>query len=559
MNSLPRFAKADNLAARLVGHRPRRVNRIIWLFGQSAEQFRRRVNQARKSEELRFVWKSPCCDELIVRQFQVRKTMRTHNSLILVVRAFVLIPFLMLLPDALAQPAPGTRLWEIQLSINPQSDGLLGPPAVSDDGTIFTANARSLFAVNPSGSVKWRAELGGDGPYSLAAAVSGQVYCVSGRIGFPSHPSTLRAFDRDGATNWVLSIRDSPIAGNFAVTAEGNLIVALGEKNTGLKPRLACVSPAGMVLWETFLRGLENAWVFISIAGDGTIYCSSRNLYALRGDGSIIWTVKDAWLGGPVAITKDGDLLAIGSPLGDIVSYGLDGVEKWRSLVVFNQCIDSQNRILCGHQGQFHNYASETFGLLELSEVGSEIRRFVGTQIPGPNTGSMSLQLAPFAVCADGSIYATARREGYGLVLYSLSSNGGLRWQWPGNGLDPSFARDGSVYVSSGATLAAIKGSSPLANSSWPMVNGGPDRSYRARTPAKLPPLLNAVRWRYDRGFQFTSVGETGTSYALESSRDLVQWEKVQEFIQPAATAHVTEPLATNESRRFYRVRSAVE
>jgi hypothetical protein len=98
------------------------------------------------------------------------------------------------------------------------------------------------------------------------------------------------------------------------------------------------------------------------------------------------------------------------------------------------------------------------------------------------------------AVAADGTIYFTAR-----FSLYAYDPYGAQKWEFSTREnitSAPTVGSDGTVYFSTDANLYAVKGSAPLAATSWPVEGGNPRRSFRATVPpafTSVPLSTNAV------------------------------------------------------------------
>jgi outer membrane protein assembly factor BamB len=87
----------------------------------------------------------------------------------------------------------------------------------------------------------------------------------------------------------------------------------------------------------------------------------------------------------------------------------------------------------------------------------------------------------PACVAADGTIvFGGMKGED---AYYALNSDGSLKWKfgttsWTWGG--PTIGPDGTIYLASGDGLYAIRGTSPLADSPWPMFHHDPQHTGRA-------------------------------------------------------------------------------
>ena len=140
--------------------------------------------------------------------------------------------------------------------------------------------------------------------------------------------------------------------------------------------------------------------------------------------------------------------------------------------------------------------ASPIIGPDETIYVGSHDDRFYALTCDGKKkwefaTGGDIAGTA--AIAADGTIYVGSD-DG---KLYALTSDGKLKWAFT-TGLNitnsPTIGTDGTVYIGSGdKKFYAIKGSSPLANSAWPMYRHDLQHTGRAALAVSVPGAAIAV------------------------------------------------------------------
>jgi outer membrane protein assembly factor BamB len=165
--------------------------------------------------------------------------------------------------------ANGAPEWELELT--PDS---LGQAALANDGTIYASDGGHVFAVDSSGSVKWRFEAGWHG--SAVIDTDGILYFADS--------SALYALNPDGNLKWKFSpqarVLTSPV-----LAADGTLYV-------GGEFAFLAVRTDGTLKWN--LR-LPSATSSATIAPDGTIYfaCGYSWLCAVEDAGSPL--MRSAW------------------------------------------------------------------------------------------------------------------------------------------------------------------------------------------------------------------------------------------------------------------------
>jgi len=166
----------------------------------------------------------------------------------------------------------GNRSWDLELS-----PGDLGMASMGPDGTIYVGDDRSiLYAVNPSGTVKWRFDSGGAGPAVVDTA--GVIYFSDG--------NALYAVNSDGTLKWRYFKPQQP---HFltppTLAADGTIYI-------GAEFGLLAFTSDGTLKWNIRVFSPTSA---LTIAPDGTIYfaCGYSSLCAVQGDGAPL--MKSSW------------------------------------------------------------------------------------------------------------------------------------------------------------------------------------------------------------------------------------------------------------------------
>ncbi len=162
---------------------------------------------------------------------------------------------------------------------------ILSAPAVADDGRVFAAGGRSVYALSPDGELVWVYDTGG-GQISYSSPSLGQ----DGTIYVGDGAGRLHAIDADGSPQWTFraggAIQSSPAVGPSGTIYFG--------ANDG---RLYAVSPAGSEEWSVRTNcggplGCTPLQASPSIGADGTVYIGGDNVVAVTAAGAVRWSYR---------------------------------------------------------------------------------------------------------------------------------------------------------------------------------------------------------------------------------------------------------------------------
>lgn len=166
---------------------------------------------------------------------------------------------------------------------------LVGSPAFHRDGTILLATrAKGVFAVSPTGTLRWVAAVGKIEASSPAIGADGAVYVgtADGR---------LVALEPNGSVRWSRSIASkTAIVASPTVGRNGRIFV--GASDGGVR----ALDGGGTLLWTFAATGAVRSGV--SLGPDDTIYfgADDRKVYHLSDAGVLLWATL---LGGAVRST----------------------------------------------------------------------------------------------------------------------------------------------------------------------------------------------------------------------------------------------------------------
>lgn len=215
-----------------------------------------------------------------------------------------------------------------------------GSPAIAPDGTIYvtTMDPKNLLvAVNPDGTEKWRYQTGQWMTSAPAIASDGTIF-------FGSTDTYIYALNSNGTLRWRYKTGDY-VMGSASIAADGTVYIASWDDY------LYALNPVnGSLVWRSRIG--TGSKVNPSIGPDGTIYIGGKDLYAIRPNGTLLWTfVLDSnsvvtW--SSPAISADG-IIYFGTYIGDgqggdIIAVNPNGTERWRQRIA-NYWVDSSPSI----------------------------------------------------------------------------------------------------------------------------------------------------------------------------------------------------------------------
>lgn len=167
----------------------------------------------------------------------------------------------------------GTPAWSLE--VTPHQ---LGPAALGEDGTIYTSDGKTIYAVDHEGILSWKydAAAGTCCIGSFAIDADGTIYFTGER--------SLSALGRDGRLQWS-------IQSNHAFDS-GPVLVADGSIYVGAMDGLVAFKPDGSEKW---LAAGPGAGTTPAIAADGTAYFVCGNIWVCAVQGISSPLMKSPW------------------------------------------------------------------------------------------------------------------------------------------------------------------------------------------------------------------------------------------------------------------------
>jgi len=207
-------------------------------------------------------------------------------------------------------------------------------PAIASDETIyFGTDDGDLYALTPTGSVKWIFSTGVPMRGSPTLDADGTIYIPTGT--YTSTTSVFYAINPDGTLKWSYPLPANWVTYFPSVTKvwlDGTIYFASAPSSGPGK--FTALYPSGALKWEYPASG--RTIDSLALGPDGTLYSGfdSPQFYALNPDGTLRWefTASSTGLASLPAIGGDGTMYVIppsGSPP-TLCAFAPDGTFKWK-------------------------------------------------------------------------------------------------------------------------------------------------------------------------------------------------------------------------------------
>jgi outer membrane protein assembly factor BamB len=333
--------------------------------------------------------------------------------------------------SAFVGTSSSSRKWSLAASSEPNWYVAHSGPFIDRDGNIYFGDDTGLVAVNPDGTLRWRASIG-DVSYGFAIAADGTII-----VSANSRDSALFAIRPDGTVRWSRKIGQDDLVP--AIDDDGTIYFG-ADRN-----RANALDPEGNPKW---FAETDAAAYRVSISPQGLVVFTTRDdhgVHAIRRDGGRVWdgTVARAQ---DLAVGDDG-LSYVSADDGLLHALGTNGSIRW----TLRPDAASQNdarEIAIGTDGTVYFGAGD--GVRALTPAGMQ-RWLFPTSRPA---GGVSVD-------ADGNVYFCIGDATAGEVV-SLHPDGALRWRhaMPSTCTrgQPAIGKDGTVYAVAAiqSTLVAI-------------------------------------------------------------------------------------------------------
>jgi outer membrane protein assembly factor BamB len=344
---------------------------------------------------------------------------------------------------------PGPRLrWRVFVGSTPSA------PAIDPDGTIYVTAGGRLWAVNPDSTIRW----------AFGSQLDANPVSVDSKNNAYLQPnrSELTVVDVSGVEAWTRRFDRNANSYQMRLSALGLNGICYSSADA-----LYAFDASGVLLWRNRFGTFTSP---PALGADGTIYLQSDSddlVYALNADGTVRWAAPfpSASRKCPPAIGAGGVVFCRGRG-GVLAAFDTEGRQMWQLNLdepakTNPPAIGPDGVVYCG-------------GDDGLSAIGTDgtLTWLFPTRLDATTTP---------AILADGTIVFGS--DDY--AVYGLNPDGTIRWGRGTGGRvrsSPSVAPDGTIlFCSDDGYLYALAGTSPLADSPWPMFHHDPQHTGRAR------------------------------------------------------------------------------
>jgi outer membrane protein assembly factor BamB/expansin (peptidoglycan-binding protein) len=322
-------------------------------------------------------------------------------------------------------------------------------PAIGSDGTIYIGSQdNNLYAINSTGTFKWKYPTNGVINSSPAIGNDGTIY-----VG--SYDNNLYAINPNGTLKWSYPT-GAMVTSSPAIGSDGTIYVGSWNSN------LYAITPAGALSW-TYKTG-NQIYSSPAIGSDGTIYVGSvdYSLYAIDPTGGVKWSyATNGAIQTSPAIGNDGTVY-FGNDGNTFYAVNSTGSLKWS--YTFNVGFGGFSSPAIGNDGTVYFGTRNISGPVSFFALNSDSSLKWAYLASGSGNW---IDSSP-ALSGDGTVYFGCN-DG---KVYALNADGTLKWSYgTGGGVNssPAIGNNGTVYIgSSDGNLYALTGSSPLVSSAWP-------------------------------------------------------------------------------------------
>ncbi len=443
---------------------------------------------------------------------------------------------------------PGTKLWE---AATPGE--VISSPAIADDGTIYVGSGSRhasmvmgsggwLHSFSPRGTTNWTLSFPAAIQTSPSIGIEGRIYvgCFNGELKIVSPTGSYTNIQTGGY-----------LVASPAIASDGTVYIA---SVSNFFNKLFAVAPDGATKWVFDLNPVSllpfdsNQASSPAIGPDGTIYVGSadKNLYAINPDGTKKWafplsginTTNTSKTYASPAVGPDGTIY-VGADNGMFYAVHPLGFAKWK-IQASSQFIESSAAVSSDNIIYFGSGSGQ---VCALNSSGG--RKWTFT------SGGIS---ASPALGSDGTIYVGS--YGTPAYLYALSPWGTNLWKFETPTYifsSPAIGPDGTVYFGAGTNVYALQGTNRLMNSSWPMFRGNGKHTARSIQRGITAPILRA-----NGAFSMNVNVETGRTYQVEYSTNLLDWAELTTLVPDTLTNEIVDSTASNSPQRFYRLSTSL-
>lgn len=317
---------------------------------------------------------------------------------------------------------PGEELWSLTLG------AIYGRPVIGSDDTIYVLNnTNQIYAIDPSGNIKWNRSGNYHNPSQISIGPDDILYIGYGGL--------IEAINPDGSVKWIFETGRSGLLNTPVISKDGTIYA--GSRNGD--NHVYAIKDNGDLFWEfnTGAHWVTNNSMAVGPTGD-LYFCSYRHFYSLSPDGNVNWSfyLPDGIVTSPSFYE---DRFYINMPDYDYIfgyekpmAFLLSGERLWKY-----EYIRTTGTPVIDYDGSSYVYGV-THSLIGITSDGQE--KWV-------NSG---LRLSDLMLGISNILYAGVIEPSGALNAYTL--DGEMLWSFSTNGRvtgGPVQTSNGTVYVGS--------------------------------------------------------------------------------------------------------------
>jgi outer membrane protein assembly factor BamB len=300
--------------------------------------------------------------------------------------------------------------------------GVTGGVSIAADGTVYVGAADGkLYAVSPTGSIKWAAAVGASSFTSAVPAIA-----QNGSVYIGNEDENLYAVSNSGAVLW-----EYRVGGKLFTSANvgGDGTIYIGGANED--EAMFALANNGALRWK-FVAG-NDVDSSPAIGFDGTVYVGSENanMYALGANGAEKWAFDDKEEGAQTpVIGLDGTIFFNGKS-------SICGIDPQGKLVWVTPTSDQASIPAIGWDGTVYAGSADG-GFYAFDGVHGQIKWHL------TSLGDFDWGTQP-TIGADGTLYIGTTSGAF----YALTPSGSILWKLTTGGAihgPAAIATDGTVY-----------------------------------------------------------------------------------------------------------------
>lgn len=170
---------------------------------------------------------------------------------------------------------PGEELWSLTLG------AIYGRPVIGSDDTIYVLNnTNHIYAIDPSGIIKWNRNGNYHNPSQISIGPDDTLY-----IGYSG---LIEAINPDGSVKWIFETGRDGLLNTPVISKDG--IIYAGSRNGD--NHVYAINNDGNLIWEydTNTHYVNSNSMAVGPRGD-IYFAAYRHIYSINSDGQLNWSI----------------------------------------------------------------------------------------------------------------------------------------------------------------------------------------------------------------------------------------------------------------------------